>query len=231
MHAILAHYYKGVREGLSYENNVEQTVAKFEEEAIDINGLIVEDIPIIIATFHEYTQHYLDRDKFEIVTVEEKLSKVLYEDDDTVILYEGTIDMTISEAGLIIPYDHKSESAKYQVSQLNNQFMGYCFLTESPRMIRNAIGFQKSKSSAEKFYRTMFCYSDNSIKWWRRMTSKKILEMLAHYKADDWNLSGNLYACDSLFRRGCEFKQVCSEEETEWQRMLEENYVEVPLYS
>lgn len=63
------------------------------------------------------------------------------------------------------------------------------------------------------------------------MTVKKVKEIVEHYKNDDWNISGNLYACDTLFRRGCDFRNVHSEEESEWTRILNEDYIEVPLYA
>lgn len=232
IHHLLANYYRGMQSGVEFDANIENCIALFDTDALGINGLLVEDIPLIASTFYDYTSHYRDKDNFKILSVEESLSKVLYEDDQYIILYEGTQDLNIQKIdGDIMPVDHKSESSKWSVSQLNNQFLGYCFLTGSNRMLRNAIGLQKTKPPAEKYYRTMYSYSNAIIDWWKRMTAKKGLEILAHYAADDWNLSGNLYACDTLFRRGCGFRAVCSEEESEWERILNEEYVEVPLYA
>jgi len=231
LHFLLAEYYKRVKDGRSFEVCVTEAIDAFEPAAIDMNGLIADDVNKCVATFHEYTQHYRD-DNFVVLTVEEKLSQIIYEDDDLQIIYEGTMDMNVQRSdGDIIPFDHKSESAKFPVSQLNNQFMGYCVLTGSNRMIRNAIGTQTSKKPAEKFYRLMYSYPTEKLQWWRRMTVKKVKEIVEHYKNDDWNISGNLYACDTLFRRGCDFRDVHSEEESEWSRILNENYIEVPLYA
>jgi len=229
IHELLADYYNGKKNNLDFNDNVTNAVKKFEVSAMSINGLLVEDIDLCISTFHEYTQFYQDRDKFEIISVEELLSKVLYEDDDYTILYEGTQDLnTRREQDTIVPVDHKSEKAKYTPSQLSNQFMGYCILTGSNRIERNAIGFQTTKKPVEKFYRTMFSYSNVILAWWVRTTLKKAAKILDSYEKDEW--VPNFYACDTLYRRGCGFRDVCKEPESMWPDILDKDYVHVELY-
>lgn len=232
IHFLLAEYYKRVKDGRPFDESVTEAIDLFEPAAIDMNGLVADDVNLCVRVFHEYTQHYRDKDNFTVLTVEEKLSQVIYEDDDLQIIYEGTQDMNVRRIdGDVIPYDHKSESAKYPVSQLNNQFMGYCVLTGSTRMVRNAIGTQTSKKPEDKFYRLMYSYPTEKLNWWRRMTVKKVKQIVEHYKNDDWNSSANLYACDTAYRRGCDYRDVHSEEESEWDRILNTDYVEVPLYA
>ncbi len=230
IHLILEHYYKGMKEGLEFNDRVTKAVELFESQCTNINGLIMEDVDPVISTFHEYTSWYQDRDNFKVVSVEERLSKVLYEDDDYIILWEGSQDLNVeSSEGLIIPYDHKSEGSKRNPSGLGNQFIGYAFLTNSNRVIRNAIGFQKNKKPGEKFYRTMFSYSNDMIEWWKQNTINKAMELIVNYKNNYWPPSFG--ACDSLhFNTGCPFRQVCLEPAGLWPQMLEENFIHVDLY-
>lgn len=229
MHSILADYYKGMRDEMDYSENVTKSVDKFQVDAMDIPGLLVEDIDPIIKTFYEYTEHYLDQDhRLKILTVEETLSKVLYEDENYIILWEGTRDMDVLQDGVVIPYDHKTEGSKTTPSKLSNQFMGYVFLTGEPRLIRNAIGFQKSKKPAEKFYRTMYSYSQSDIDWWRFETIRKGIKIIQSYDRNVW--PANFNACDLMHRSGCEFRPVCSESQDMWDTMLENDYVHVELY-
>lgn len=228
IHELLASYYTGKRDGVDFDVNVTKAVEDFQISALDINGLIVEDIDRCIAVFHEYTSWYQDRDNFEIVAVEETLSKVLYEDDDIVILYEGTQDMVIRQQGVIIPFDHKSEAYRFPVSLLSNQFMGYSVLTDEPRIIRNAVGFQEKKPVEEKFYRTMYTYSQLQLEWWKRETIKKGLRIIKSYRDNDW--PAHFSACDSMHRKGCPYKPVCTEDVRLWPEILERDYVFQPLY-
>lgn len=232
IHSMLADYYRGYRANIPFEKRVEDAVEGFKVAAIGINGLDISDVDLCISTFYEYTGYYQDLDNFTVLAVEETLSKVIFDSPELSILYEGTQDMCCQRVdGDVIPYDHKTESAKFTISQLNNQNIGYCVLTGSNRIIRNAIGFQKSKPPNEKFYRTMYSYPNALLEWWQRTTINKVKEIARHYALNDWNESGNLSACDTMFRRGCEFKEVCSEEESEWNRILERDFVTVELYS
>lgn len=229
IHLVLKYYYLGVKAAVPFDDNVSEAIKKFETEAMSINGLVVEDIDKIISTFSEYTAWYRDRDKFDILSVEEPLSSVLYEDDNLVILYEGTQDLNVlTSEGIVMPYDHKSEASRYTPSGLSNQFIGYCYLTKGNRMMRNAIGFQTSKGPGEKFYRTMFSYSNEKIEWWKQETIKKAFRIMESYKKNEW--TPNLSACDMLHRGGCPFRPVCLEGEGMWEVLLEKDYVHVELY-
>lgn len=175
LHHLLADYYTGIKGGvLSFDENVEQARMNFMGYQADINGIDSEDIPALLTAFDEYTSHYRARDDFEIVAVEQKLSDIIYEDDEKIILYEGTIDLITDKDGLIVPFDHKGEASKWKISGLNNQFLGYCFLSKQPRIIRNAVGYQKTKPVAEKMYRQMFSYSAATIEWWKVNTTRQV---------------------------------------------------------
>lgn len=234
MHELLATYYRSQGlEGLSFDQAVEKAVTDFQISSLDINGFLLDDTDMVLTTFHEYTQHYRSRDEnLKILAVEEKLSRVLYEDDRYVMLWEGTKDLLVERTdGDILPYDHKTEKSKWNISQLNNQFLGYCFLANSNRMVRNAIGFQTSKPPSEKFYRTMYSFSHSAIAWWRETTISKIKEILVHYEKNDWDVSANLNMCDLMYRKGCDFKAVHTEDRSDWAAILERDYVHVEPYS
>lgn len=229
LHHLLADYYTGFKEGRPFDENIEQARMNFMTYQADINGLDSEDIPSLLTAFDEYTTHYRARDNFEVVAVEQKLSDILYEDDERIILYEGTIDLITDQDGLIVPVDHKGESSKWQVSGLSNQFLGYCFLSKQPRIIRNAVGYQKTKAVPDKMYRQMFSYSAATIEWWKMNTTRQVFEILNSYETGVWN--GRLSSCDSMFRKGCIFRDVCLSPPADWEQMLEDDYIHVELYS
>jgi len=228
IHELLADYYRGVKDKIDFNDNVTNAIKHFEVSAMSINGLLVEDIDNCIKVFHEYTEFYQDRDRFEILAVEETLSKVLYEDDDYTILWEGTQDMITSRSDTVVLVDHKSEKSKITPSQLSNQFMGYCVLAGQNRIERNAVGFQTTKKPVEKFYRTMFSYSNANLNWWIKETLKKAAKIFESYEKDEW--VPNFYACDNLHRRGCGFRTVCIEDESMWEGILEKDFIHVELY-
>src|SRR6266850_8319408 len=62
IHFLLAEYYKRVKDGRSFNESVTESIDLFEPAAIDMNGLVADDVNFCVRAFHEYTQHYQDRD-------------------------------------------------------------------------------------------------------------------------------------------------------------------------
>lgn len=229
-HQLLAEYYRQIAAGKTIDQAIELSKEAFEISSLSISGLDLDESPRIIQTFLDYCEHY-SNDHFEILAVEQKLSALLYEDDEHKVLYEGTVDLIIrNQQDMIEPWDHKTESAKYHVSGLGNQFVGYCFLTNQPRMVRNAVGLQKSKKPEERMYRQMFTYSQAFIEWWKTNTATTAIQMMQSYKKDIW--PAKLNACDTMHHfKGCPFRSVCNAGPNMWDIMLEEEFVHVELYS
>lgn len=228
IHLVLAEYYREIKDNKSTEEAIESASEKFLSQALTINGFEVSDIETVIKALNEYVSHYRDRDDFNILAVEETLSDVIYEDDNLIILYSGTIDLLTERSGLVVPYDHKSESARFNVPSLSNQLIGYCYLTRSPRITRNAIGLQKKKPVHEKMYRQMFSYSQATINWWVDNTVKQTMRILESYRIGEW--TANLSSCGNMFRSACPYQQVCISPVEDREEELNRGFVRAKLY-
>lgn len=231
IHQLLAGYYKALQEGKTIDEAVEISKLAYEISSLSINGLNLDESPRIVQAFLDYVEYYSMKDNFEILAVEQKMSALLYEDYQHKVLYEGTIDLLIrNQQDMIEPWDHKSEASKYYVSGMGNQFLGYCFLTNQPRIVRNAVGLQKSKKVEERMYRQMFSYSQAVLEWWKLNTATTAIRMLQSYKNNVW--PAQLNSCDSMHHfSGCPYREVCKAGPNMWDIMLEEEFVHVELYS
>lgn len=240
MHAALKGYYDAMKEGLSSLEGMQigikelnATILKGHEfdghtEAITLSE---EDIQLVQNTFLQYCAHHKD-EKIDVVFTEEKLSKVLYESEKLVIIYEGQIDLLERRSGIVIPWDHKTESGKYPVSALTNQFVGYCFLTDSNMLKRNAIGLQKTKKAEEKFYRNLFNYPQTFIERWKHDVIEECFGILYAYETNKWPMRVSSCEKSSVNWFGCPFKDICLGDPDDWERSLNGNFKKTEeLYS
>lgn len=234
IHALLAHYYGSIKEGIETGAAITSTLNIADRIASESDGLFPDDIALSQEAVSAYLLHYAERDSnMRIISVEEKLSKVLFESNDLVIIYEGTMDLIVERDGLILPIDHKSESKRFPVSGLNNQFLGYSYLSDQPRMIRNAIGLQKTLKNDDKFYRSMFSYAASTLAWWKANTIRSVIDLWLAYKreeanpGDPRNWPGKLSSCDNMHRSGCPFRDVCLSDPEHWTTLLDNEFIRV----
>lgn len=240
VHAALAAYYNSksedplerIREGVKAINDTVLSGREFEGRVEHIS-LSEEDIGLVQNSFLQYCGHYKDRDaNLDVIGTEVKLSKVLFENDKIVIVYDGTIDLLERRQGLVVPWDHKSESGKYPISALTTQFVGYCFLTDSNMLIRNAIGLQKSKKAEEKFYRDMFNYPQAFIEKWKHDLIEECFGILYAYETGKWPMRTSSCEKSSVNWFGCPFKDICLGDPDDWERSLNASFKKTEeLYS
>lgn len=240
IHAALAGYYSAMRDGKDFTERLRTGLESLNNTVLkgtEFDGLIQpitlseEDIELVQSAFLQYCAFRKD-ELIDVVAIEEKLSKVLYESDKLVIIYEGTIDLIEKRQGILIPWDHKSESGKYPVAALTNQFVGYCFLTDSGMLKRNAIGLQKTKKAEEKFYRNLFNYPTTFIERWKSDTVEECMGILYAYETGKWPM--RLSSCEksSVNWFGCPFKDICLGDPDDWGRNLDKDFKKAEeLYS
>jgi hypothetical protein len=234
MHAALEFYYKSlqndsneflgaIKNGISAINKCVLEGRADDKGRIDTITLSEENIKLVQDTYLAYCA-FRSEERPNFITIEERMSKVLYENDKIVIIYEGKMDAVEERQGITIPWDHKTESSKFPPISLTNQFLGYCFLTDSSMLIRNAIGFQKTKKPEEKFYRNMYSYPNSLIEKWKVDTIEECMNLLYCYETNKWPMSFHSCEKSSIAWFGCPFKDICSGDPDDWERSLDATY-------
>jgi len=171
--------------------------------SMSLDQEIVEDV---IRTFQEYCTYTANDGWDNVLFVEQVASKILYEDDTRIILYQGKLDLGIGLTNCpIMPVDHKSSSRRGRPHYLSNQFRGYCWLLGVTNIIINKIGFQKTLKDNEKFERHTLSYSPDLIDEWREVTIYEILRYITD--AENNFFPPNFTSCDKY--SGCIYEEVC----------------------
>jgi hypothetical protein len=152
-----------------------ERVAEYYAPSLELE---LEDVEEALRTFREYVEFYWG-ERLETIAVEQVGSKVMYEDDNLIILYESKIDWIVSMANVkVMCVDHKTYSRRDETLGLSNQFMGYCWMTGTTNLMVNKIGKQKTIKPKEKFLRPIMSYPPPVLEEWRRNAVYWIKEAL-----------------------------------------------------
>lgn len=188
----------------------------------------------VIPSLRQYFDFY-EYESEEIVLVEQPMAKVIYDDDDLTIIYQGKIDLikNIVNYGLM-PVDHKKQRQRrldaskknIVVNQHSNQFKGYCWLLDVYNIQVNIVGLQKSLRPEEKFQRPQVSFNkevldewvDNTI-WWTKM--------LIHH-IDTGHFPMNFTSCDKY--GGCIYTDICATDPRSRLWKLERDFIDVPVW-
>ena len=165
-----------------------------------------DDVEETIKVFREYCQFYANDGWDDILHVEEPIAKILYDDTDLTILYEGKLDLVIRLSNCpVLPIDHKTTHRRGRPEELSNQFIGYCWLLGVNNIVVNKIGLQKTLKPQDKFERHTLSYTDAIIEEWKNETVWWVRESLRR-KGEDF-YPANKTSCDKY--GGCIFGEVC----------------------
>lgn len=193
--------------GLKYKNDREGLVDYIAETAPLFTfkmELDQDDAAANIYQFREYHKYY-GSDNWNVLAVEEVASKVLYEDDEFKMIYNGKMDLVAEQGSMIAPWDHKTSSRRQDPTSMNNQFLGYAWLLGVNRVVVNTIGFQKTLKPNERFQRVILMISKDRIAEWVRNTTWWMFQLLNHVEQDVWPM--NLTSCDKF--SGCDYRPIC----------------------
>jgi hypothetical protein len=155
--------------------------------------------------FREYAFHFAG-DGWFALEVEQSFTRTLYEDDDLRIDYEGIVDLVADGPMGVIAVDHKTASRREVPSDLSNQFMGYCWALDIPRLIINRIGFQKTLTPSERFQRIVLSYPQGRIDEWQYWATYWLKVYAFYLENDVW--PPNFTSCDKY--SGCIFQRICT---------------------
>jgi len=208
MHSMMGHYYRGKMEGRTVkgEHNklIDECVLIGRQEAsmarFDLQQFEEEDL----YTFKENILHH-QYDGWEILSVEEPFTRVLFDSEDLMILWEGIIDLRIRDAkGVGGVVDHKTEARKSTPFVLSNQFQGYSWAFDS-QVIINKIGFQKTLENRERYRRIYITHEPALLEEWRQDIIRGVRRAIEWHRVDYF--PRNRTSCDKY--SGCIFQQVC----------------------
>jgi len=104
--------------------------------------------------------------RWKVVATESGFSKVLYEDDENVVLYEGRPDLVVLQDGVLTIVDHKTRSLKSNIPPYNNQVLGYCWGTGARHFTYNYTTWNLEGRCEYSFERESFRIPVNLIKDW-----------------------------------------------------------------
>ena len=91
----------------------------------------------------EYFDYYKS-DFWVPLEIEVVKRDVVFEDDNIRVMWKAKLDEIVDTSQAILPMDHKTMKQNRETIDLNNQFIGQCFVMKTRSMIKNKIGFQKS---------------------------------------------------------------------------------------
>jgi hypothetical protein len=167
-----------------------------------VTDLSPEDRESCIEKFMEYVSYWNSRDKFQVLEVEQPFSKVLYENENLIILYEGIMDMLVHDEDWgPVPYDTKTGGWNRPRFDTENQLTGTCWVFNSNKFVIDKVLEVKE----EPFRREIHSYRQEQLEEWRIDAIQTSLKAINYIKNDFFPRHRN--GC-SMYG-GCEFYRVC----------------------
>lgn len=205
VHEMLASFYRGQIEGLSYEKRVNRALEEgYQHSAhLDLKG---EDVEKMMKVTQEYFEDQELKEDFKVLTVEQPFAFVLGEDEeqDLRVMYVGKIDLVVqTRSGEVRPWDHKTGGKRVAPHLLSNQFMGYCTALGVNLLDVNKIAFIKDE---DKFRRYTMNYPAGILDRWRANSMWWAKQLDFYNETDTW--PQNFTSCDKY--SGCEYTDICS---------------------
>jgi hypothetical protein len=164
-------------------------------------GIDPKDAAMMIGALMEYFRLYAT-ESWEIVAVEKGYSKILYEDDNNLFIYEGRPDLVVKVDGELVVVDHKTQGMYYNIFPYNNQARGYCWALNTGKFVYNYLVFRKTEQCRRNPYTfsppQIDLWVSDTIEWYWRL--KHSIESKSFTRS--WNCSGKYGLCD--------FTDVCT---------------------
>ena len=206
-HDILQKYYTEFK--LSH-NKINSQIKSLEFGRAQITHYDAIDVPRgieILDNMREYFAYYMN-ERWLPIDVERIHKKVIFEDDEIVILYVGKIDVSVtgeSQDIPLMPVDHKTYDRWFDPLSLENQFTGYAVLLDVKYITINKIGFQKSYTPDKKFRRVKLNYTEEKKHEWIHNTAaltKDLVFAMENNRYPMRRTQCGLYG-------GCKAKPIC----------------------
>ena len=212
IHDMLETYYKTRKyksrwalNGFVDKKQIIKICERVAENTAATQQLSIEDVDDTFRVFKEYVEFYWD-EPHETLAVEQVGSKIMYEDNELIIIYETKIDWIWSLPNIpLMPTDHKSSARRGTVHDLSNQFIGYCWMLNVRNLMVNKIGFQTTVAPKDKFQRHMKSYPLPMIEGWVQNSVWWVKEIRRRERTNIW--PNNYTSCDKY--SGCIYTPIC----------------------
>ena len=179
-------------------NNVMFWVPKIQKEL----NYSSDDAFALFRVLSDYQQTYKE-DNWKPIAVEKGFSKILYEDENNLFIYEGRPDLIASTGKEIIVVDHKTRSTSFDLYPHNNQVYGYLWAAQGDTFVYNYLTLTKTP----KFNRAPFQFSKNQIQAWVDNTIENLFRLKADIERKKFPRTLN---CRSVYGL-CEYAPICEQ--------------------
>src|SRR5574339_40587 len=136
------------------------------------------------------------------LAVEKRFAIKIYENDKYTFIYEGQMDLVVSQDNAVVIVDHKTQSRKYDIYPFNHQVMGYLYATKASQFVYNYIKFTKEDS----LRRVPVIFTQAQLDRWKDDTIEQFFRTAHAYEKKSflrsWNCSTKYGVCD--FHNVCE---------------------------
>lgn len=210
-HVILQNYYSVLQ--LAQETNmpfdrlqvIRDSIQLARVKSLDLQ-LPDQEVSRILNIYEGYFDYWIN-DNFKIMAVERAFTKLLYEDDEVVIYYEGIIDLLFdSPLSRLTVEDHKTKGKQYSHTERDNQFIGYAWAFDTNWVIVNGIGLQQKAKPEDRYKRQTLSIPDTLKEQWKENAIISIKRFLEDVKREKFH--HNIAHCKAW--GGCLYREVCN---------------------
>lgn len=178
VHDIVEHYYKVYKEKRDRSYSMMQALELGRARITHYDAIDIPRGVQILDNMREYFIYYAG-EKWIPLETEAIHKKVIFEDDELVLLYVCKVDLTVMDHPILkMAVDHKTYDRWFDPLSLENQFTGYATVLDIQHLTVNKIGFQSSYGPDKKFRRVKLTYSETKKQEWIHNTARLVKDMI-----------------------------------------------------
>ena len=190
-------------------------------QSVNFGEVSVEDKVFITKRFMEYFEHWKIEDSYyQPITAEAGFSKILFENEDVVFIYEGRIDLlTLNKRDNTLVWRDYKTSSGHKLYHHTNQFLGYTWaMGESTAYgMLDYIGKQATKTD-KTFEREIVKFHPNQVERWKERAIRTYWNFII-----DINYEEHLSGCDTKYGL-CGFTTLCERDPEIHEQLIQIKY-------
>lgn len=218
VHELFDFVNKGILQGESVGSLI---FPAFDAQKEALDKLPTEEKTFLMKRFVEYFSHWkIEDSRYKLISAEDGFSKVIFENDHVLFVYEGRIDALYynTRENCYVWRDYKTSSGR-SIYTHNNQFLGYTWALgdRTSRGEIDYIGKQATKTE-RTFQREIVKFHESQIERWVERTKRTFFQIL-----NDIEFHENQSACDTKFGV-CIFHKLCERDPAIHPQMIQISY-------
>lgn len=198
-------YYNRLKPHPSFKKALNNSIAwtrKIEKKC----GVPTKEAFEIYRVMCEYVRYWKGKD-WTPIAVERGFSKVIYEDNDNLFVWEGRPDLVAGVEDKIVVCDHKTQGQNKSIYEFNNQARGYLWAIDATEFVYNYIVFTKTP----QFRREAHLFTPAQIEDWKSTTIEWFFRVKHSLEKTSFLQSWN---CSTLYGP-CQFHRICEQPKPE----------------